>query len=90
MPQGMFGRWRGSKTRAATSEMVYSADEVEFMMGCDHWKRQHGGRMPNCADVLNIARRLGWRKLPLEERTMNLLDILAQYKIVRDDLAGGN
>lgn len=40
----------------------YTADEVEFMKAVEAWQRRTGNRFPTAADVLRIARSLGYRK----------------------------
>lgn len=50
----------------------FTEEEWRFGMACDHWKREHNGRMPSCAEVLAIAKSLGYRKPRTEERDERL------------------
>lgn len=55
------GRSVGSeRAYSGSREEYYSADEVEFMMTCDEWKRLYG--QPTAVQVLRIAKWLGYRK----------------------------
>lgn len=54
------GRRWGTDPR--TSDVTYSADELEFMLAMERLKRRLG-RQPTCRDVLAVARSLGYRKV---------------------------
>lgn len=45
-----------------TDGSEYTADEVEFMMAMDRYKREKGKPFPNWAEVLEVAKALGYRK----------------------------
>jgi hypothetical protein len=61
------GRRLPAGTRAAYSTVSNynlfqpSADAQQFGAALARWRRRHG-RQPDCADVLAVARQLGWRK----------------------------
>jgi hypothetical protein len=40
----------------------YSADEIEFMMAMERFKRTHHRPYPDCGDVIEVIRNLGYRK----------------------------
>lgn len=40
----------------------YTGDEIEFMLAMDRWKRSNRCPYPTCADVLAVAKSLGYRK----------------------------
>ncbi len=42
----------------------YEADEVEFMLAMDRFKREKNRRFPTCSDVLLVLKSLGYRKGP--------------------------
>ncbi|MCG8584605.1 MAG: hypothetical protein MI757_07835 [Pirellulales bacterium] len=46
-----------------TCERDYSADEIEFMHAIDHFKRTTGQSFPGCQDVLEVIKKLGYRKV---------------------------
>jgi hypothetical protein len=48
--------------QAATSDRVFSADQVEFMLAIDAHKRSTGRQFPDAADVLRVAAELGYQK----------------------------
>jgi hypothetical protein len=43
-----------------TSEMDYSDAETEFFKAVDQWKNQTGRRFPTLAEILRIARSIGY------------------------------
>ena len=42
----------------------YTADETEFLMAIDRYKRLRRRPHPTWREVLNVLRQLGWRKPP--------------------------
>ena len=46
----------------ATSEMIYSDEEVAFMMAGEAWKAKTGRRYPSWSEVLKIAKEIGYTK----------------------------
>lgn len=40
----------------------YSDEEREFMMAMDRYKREKNRPYPTCKDILEVARKLGYRK----------------------------
>lgn len=40
-----------------------TADDIEFMMAMDRYKREMGRPFPDCADVLAVAKSLGYRRV---------------------------
>ena len=40
----------------------YTADETEFMLALDAWKRANRRPFPTCSEVLTVLRSLGYRK----------------------------
>jgi hypothetical protein len=40
----------------------HSADEIEFMMAMDHYKRERGRPYPTWCEVLAVLKGLGYRK----------------------------
>lgn len=63
MPRGMFYRGRNDPQRPATADCVYSDEELEWLKAIDRWRRENNDRTPDCGEVLNIARSLGYAKL---------------------------
>jgi hypothetical protein len=59
-PSGRFGN-----DLAAGSD--YTADEITFMLALDRWKRANNCPHPSWADVLRVARSLGYRRVAAEE-----------------------
>jgi hypothetical protein len=49
-----------------TCERDYSLDEVEFMTALDNYKRTSGRMFPTCSEILEVLRKLGYVKLPVE------------------------
>lgn len=49
---------RGTRTDGDS----YTADEVEFMMAVEKWKRDNRRPFPTWREVLEVAHRLGYRK----------------------------
>lgn len=47
-----------------TSEVDYSADEVEFLRAMDAYKRRTGRQFPTWSEVLDVVRDLGYCKPP--------------------------
>lgn len=45
-----------------TCERDYSDDEVEFMNALDEYKRASGRMFPTCSEILEVVRKLGYRK----------------------------
>ena len=41
----------------------YSADEVEFMMAMEKFKREKKRPFPKCSEILEVLRSLGYRKV---------------------------
>lgn len=41
----------------------YDDDTREFLVAMDRYRRRSGRRFPNCAEVLAVAKSLGWRKV---------------------------
>lgn len=52
----------------ATANLIYSADQSEFMQAMECHRRATG-RFPTAADVLAVANELGYRKAPVAEAT---------------------
>ena len=50
------------KGRPDVSDPVYSADQIEFMFAVQARKNVTGRAIPTAADVLFVARSLGYRK----------------------------
>lgn len=44
----------------------YTADQLEFLQAVTKWKSARGGRMPEDWEILQIAKKLGYRRLPQE------------------------
>lgn len=44
-------------------ERPYTAEEIEFMMALDAYKRRHQRPHPTWSEVLAVARSLGYRKV---------------------------
>lgn len=53
--------------RPDTSDRLYSDDEFEFLKAVERWRKQ-SGRIPNCTEILAIARELGYSKHPENTR----------------------
>jgi hypothetical protein len=47
-----------------TCEMIYSADEVEFMNAIQAWKVKMSRQFPTWREVLGVLRELGYEKGP--------------------------
>jgi len=45
-----------------TCERDYSSDEIEFMHALDEYKRQNGRMFPTCSEILEVIKKLGYRK----------------------------
>lgn len=43
---------------------TYTPEEIEFLTAVRAWQRRTGQKFPSFVDVLNIARDLGYRKVP--------------------------
>ncbi len=52
-----------------TFEKQYTDDEVEFMTAMQHFKVQSGKPFPSHAEVLAVARSLGYDKVELQDLT---------------------
>lgn len=46
-----------------TGDKDYTPDEVEFMMAMAEFKRVNRRLNPDCRDMLNVLRSLGYRKV---------------------------
>lgn len=49
-----------------TCERDYTTEEVEFMSAMDDYKRRSGRMFPTCSEVLEVIRKLGYRKVAEE------------------------
>ncbi len=49
-----------------TCERDYTPDEIEFMNALDDYKRVSGRMFPTCSEILEVIRKLGYAKHPLE------------------------
>ncbi len=58
-----------SKAHACTSEdeKLYNADELEFLVAIDRYKRHRRRPYPDWAEVLGVLKKLGWRKAKPEQ-----------------------
>ncbi|MEC7564196.1 MAG: hypothetical protein VX738_00810 [Planctomycetota bacterium] len=56
---------RRRKIDPTTCERDYSAEEREFMMAYEAYKRSSGRNFPTCSEILEVIRDLGYRKLPV-------------------------
>jgi hypothetical protein len=54
------GRRRGNPR---TAEFEYEAEEVEFIMAMDRYKREKKKPFPTWSEVLEVLRGLGWKKV---------------------------
>ena len=45
-----------------TCERDYTSDEIEFMSAMDEYKRFSGRMFPTCSEVLEVVKKLGYRK----------------------------
>lgn len=45
-----------------TCERDYSAEEIEFMVALDEYKRASGRMFPTCSEILEVLRKLGYEK----------------------------
>lgn len=48
--------------RHATSEHIFSADEMEFLAAIEEFKRATGKKFPTWSEALSVLRGLGYRK----------------------------
>jgi hypothetical protein len=46
----------------ATSDVVFDAEEAEFLKAMDDFKRRTGKQFPTWTDALAVLRNLGWTK----------------------------
>jgi hypothetical protein len=46
-----------------TAEFEYEAEEVEFIMAMDRYKREKKKPFPTWSEVLEVLRGLGWKKV---------------------------
>lgn len=46
---------------------IYESDEVEFMMAMERYKREHRRPYPTCAEVLQVAKSLGYKKFSVKK-----------------------
>ena len=53
---------RRRKIDPTTCERDYSAEEREFMMAYEAYKRSSGRNFPTCSEILEVIRDLGYRK----------------------------
>lgn len=51
-----------TSSHSACSSREYTQEQVEFGRAMEKWKRFHGGRMPTVAEILRIAKSLGYSK----------------------------
>jgi len=56
---------RRRKIDPTTCERDYSAEEREFMMAYETYKRSSGRNFPTCSEILEVIRDLGYRKFPV-------------------------
>jgi len=49
-----------------TCERDYSIDEIEFMRALDEYKRANGRMFPTCSEILEVVRKLGYVRLPVD------------------------
>jgi hypothetical protein len=70
----MFYRGRMGARRPTTCDLVYSDEECRWLKAIDRWKREHDGRTPNCREVLEIARELGYAKTAPARRASPAFD----------------
>lgn len=40
----------------------YTAEEIDFMLALDKWKRENNKPYPTCRDVLGVLKGIGYRK----------------------------
>lgn len=56
-----------TRNRCGTSELhpgsEYDDEERQFLVAIDRYKRKHGRPHPTFVEVLNVLRRLGWRRV---------------------------
>ncbi|HEY1190467.1 MAG TPA: hypothetical protein VGE74_22735 [Gemmata sp.] len=57
----------GTPADVATSEVHYSADEVEFLNAVQAYQKRTGRKFPTLSELLAIVRALGYHKGPPEE-----------------------
>ncbi len=55
-PHGVPGIVNGTR-------LDYSDEELEFLKAIDTWRMAHADRHPSWAEVLEIAKGVGWRKV---------------------------
>ena len=60
LPHGDTGRHYGRDVNAGAE---YDAEEVEFIRAMDRYIHDTGRKYPTFAEVLRVARSLGWRKV---------------------------
>jgi len=53
---------RRRKIDPTTCERDYSAEEREFMMAFESYKRSSGRNFPTCSEILEVVRSLGYSK----------------------------
>jgi hypothetical protein len=53
---------RKGKGHAATADLHFTDEQAEFLKAIDAFKRATGRQFPTAADILAIARGLGYRK----------------------------
>ncbi len=49
-----------------TCEREYSDEEVEFMQAIDQYKRDNGRMFPTCSEILEVLRKIGYIKMPVQ------------------------
>lgn len=61
-PKGNGRRKKGERGSLFTSEIDYTADEVEFAAAMDRYKREKRRPFPAWSECLAVLRSLGYRK----------------------------
>ena len=56
------GRKGGARRNVLTSEVDYTADEVEFALAMDRYKRENSRPFPTWSEALAVLRALGYRR----------------------------
>jgi hypothetical protein len=51
-----------ARTKAFVDCETYAADELEFMLAMDHYKRRQKRPYPTWSEVLEVLKALGYRK----------------------------
>lgn len=60
--QGTPDKLANRRLNPATSDRVYTADEVEFMNALAEFKQTSGQKFPTCSEILDVLRGLGYEK----------------------------